>query len=161
MLAWLAMTTVRADRRMVAGRTSRPTRNMKSTRPTWLSAYKGPRPVDGNSAFIAAGEIRPRNDGPSSSPAAISPTTAGWRINRKAAPTRRAATRTTSICRNRSFNSGTAEFLAPMRYEALLPLFLTVLHAEIPVKKSQAEQDAVESQKGGQDQGIRAAHVEP
>jgi len=66
---------------------------------------------------ITAGAILPSKDGPSRMPAAISPITAGWPMNRNAI--KRAAARIAAICRNSSFSSGIASLYLAMRFQAL------------------------------------------
>jgi hypothetical protein len=55
----------------------RPTRNMKSTRPIWLRPCKAGRLAAGKRRPYQDGAIQPRNEGPSNSPAMISPITGG------------------------------------------------------------------------------------
>ena len=50
---------------------------MKSTSPIWLSEFNAGRLADGKSRANQSGAIQPKNDGPSSNPAIISPTTGG------------------------------------------------------------------------------------
>ena len=95
MLAWLASTAVcpRCRRRLRSN--SSPTRNMNSSRPSWLRVFRCAWLPGGNTACETAGAIQPSSDGPRAMPIAISPTTCGWPIQRAATPANRAqATRT-------------------------------------------------------------------
>src|ERR1035438_3003743 len=150
MLAWLDKTTAFAEPLRASGRISRPTRNMNSTRPSWLSAYNSPRLFAGNRPCIAAGEIRPSRDGPSRMPAAISPITSGWPAKRNAAAISRAVARITAICRNSSFSSGIASLHLAMLLQTSPGFLFAVLHSKIPMEETQSEKYAIDGQKYGQ-----------
>ena len=90
---------------------SRPTRNMNSSREICPMALRTGRACGGKmqleSAALTSGQcshsggfspilIRPSSDGPSATPAMISPTTPGWPTRFAAAPKKRAATRMTA-----------------------------------------------------------------
>jgi hypothetical protein len=94
--------------------------------------------------FITPGAMWPISDGPRSMPAAISPTTSGWRIRRHAAPSNFAAASTTAICRNSNFSSGIAGFQLAVGRQTLPAFVLAVLHAEIPIEEAHGQQDAIE-----------------
>src|SRR5579872_2247139 len=55
-----------------------PTRNIKTTTPTWLNALRCPRLPARKTYAEKLGAIQPRKEGPSRMPANISPTTRGW-----------------------------------------------------------------------------------
>src|SRR5215218_5219940 len=106
MLAWLVTTAVRPRPRSSRGFSSRPTRNMNTSSPTWLMELRNPSESGGKRRADAAGAIHPRNDGPSRIPATISPTTCGCPIRRKRSPTPRAAITTAAICTSSSPSRG-------------------------------------------------------
>ncbi len=93
---------VRARRpsfRMRRGSSSRPTRNIKKTRPrsaSWRSGTSG-----GKSCVGSPGEMRPRRVGPKNMPATISPITPGCPIFRASVPNRRAAAIITARSNNK------------------------------------------------------------
>ena len=66
------------------------------------------------------------------------------RTSRNAAPSNFAAISTTAICRNSSFSSGITAFEPPVRFQAFAALPFAVPHAEIPIEKTKANQNAVE-----------------
>jgi hypothetical protein len=82
-------------------------------------------------------------------PAAISPITAGWQMNRNAAAIKRAAARITAIWRNSSFSSGIASLYLAMRFQSSPPLPFPVFESNVPKEKTGCEQDAIEGEKRG------------
>ena len=91
-----AIDTATAERtrwRMRPISSSIPTRNMYSTSPTWATTNRVPIVSLGNAPSWSPGARSPKSDGPSSTPAIISPTTWGWPIRLAARPTTRTAPR--------------------------------------------------------------------
>jgi hypothetical protein len=77
MLAAETASDSRVARRTADASSSRPTRNMNKTTPTWATTPSGDKTSAGNSSLHAVGATRPRSEGPSKIPASISPTTRG------------------------------------------------------------------------------------
>src|SRR5262245_7783758 len=75
--------------RSAAVSSSSPTRKMKTSSPSWLSVLSPPRLVGGKSQVDTAGAIHPSSDGPSATPASISPTTRGCPTRDSSAPASR------------------------------------------------------------------------
>ena len=82
-------------------RSSRLITNMNSTRPKVDSADSPASDFGENSAALTSGATAPSTIGPSSTPAAISPTTPGWPSRLAIQPQMRAATSTTMSCSSR------------------------------------------------------------
>ncbi len=101
MLALLTAIAVRAMLRTCRRFTSMPTVNMNRHTPTWLSRRSVPSESGGNTAANRSGASRPNSDGPSTTPAAISPTTPGCPNRMNSRLISREATRMTNSCRNR------------------------------------------------------------
>ena len=79
-------------------RSSRPTTNMNSTRPTVASADRPPSDSLAKIWPCSEGNSAPMTAGPSIRPAAISPTTPGWPRWRSTQPQTRAVPRMTMSC---------------------------------------------------------------
>jgi hypothetical protein len=77
MLTWLTVTAVNPRLRNEARSISEPTMNMKKISPSCASVLIVPTTSAGNSQRNASGQIKPSSEGPSSTPAMISPMTAG------------------------------------------------------------------------------------
>jgi len=109
-----AATPIRSTRRScprsrVCG-TSSPTRNVKSTSASVPNSPRNAADPAGNTSWVAPA---PRTVGPIRMPAAISPTTRGWRSRTASVPTSRAATtmiaRSASTAATRSTDDGTGQ----------------------------------------------------
>ena len=105
MLTWLTISAVWARLLRWSTSSSMPIVNMKRQTPTWLRSRSTPSEGSGKTAANASGISQPKSDGPSRTPAAISPTTDGWPRRTKSFPTSRAAAMITSSC-SRSRLSG-------------------------------------------------------
>ena len=101
MLVCEIATEVRVRPLRSLGSSSRPTRNMNSTSPTWASICNSFSESAGNSAVDTSGRSQPSSDGPSMMPAATSAITIGCPMRRIATPSRRDTVTMTITCANR------------------------------------------------------------
>ena len=108
MLVWLMTIEVCVRPLKSFGSSSRPIRNMKRTRPTWLSILRTGSESAGKSPAIPAGHNQPSSDGPRTMPAITSAMTSGWPSHRVTTPRARETRRIAAICTSatvRSLNS--------------------------------------------------------
>lgn len=87
-LAWLTVMAVTPRCRTTSRSISAPIRYMKKIRPSWASVLIVATTSLGNSQWNTAGQARPSRDGPSITPATISPMTAGCPSRRNSIPVR-------------------------------------------------------------------------
>ena len=95
-----------------------PMTNMNRSSPTWLSSWRFDSETAGKRNPNTSGTSDPSSEGPSSTPAAISPMTACWPIRENSAPISRATARMTTIC-SRRIENGSAAWSATWNRDTL------------------------------------------